>query len=143
MNKSLIYKGVIIAVIVFAVLGVIGFYLLNNTTYEILVDSNNKCGEKKYYFDYDGKDVYIDCIADISIRKNEKIYKLKNAIEENIISFKEILDKANKKGEYWDGGSVLYQYKDFTIIEYQRLYDKNCDFIVIGNKNITIDDYCK
>lgn len=64
-------------------------------------------------------------------------------IEENVISFKEILDKANKKGEYWDGGSVLYQYKDFTIIEYQRLYDKNCDFIVIGNKNITIDDYCK
>ena len=68
---------------------------------------------------------------------------IKDAIEKNVINFNELLDKADKKLEYWDGGSVLYQYKDFTIIDYQRLYDKDCDFIVIGNKNITIDDYCK
>ena len=125
------------------VLGVIGFCFLNKSAYEILVESNNTCDGKEYSFNYDGKDVYTDCISDISVRKNGKLYKLKDAIEKNVINFNELLDKADKKLEYWDGGSVLYQYKDFTIIDYQRLYDKDCDFIVIGNKNITIDDYCK
>lgn len=143
MKKSLISKVVGIIVIVLVVLGVIGFCFLNKSAYEILVESNNTCDGKEYSFNYDGKDVYTDCISDISVRKNGKLYKLKDAIEKNVINFNELLDKADKKLEYWDGGSVLYQYKDFTIIDYQRLYDKDCDFIVIGNKNITIDDYCK
>lgn len=143
MKKSLISKVVGIIVIVLVVLGVIGFSFLNKSAYEILVESNNTCDGKEYSFNYDGKDVYTDCISDISVRKNGKLYKLKDAIEKNVINFNELLDKADKKLEYWDGGSVLYQYKDFTIIDYQRLYDKDCDFIVIGNKNITIDDYCK
>lgn len=140
MKKSLISKVVGIIVIVLVVLGVIGFCFLNKSAYEILVESNNTCDGKEYSFNYDGKDVYTDCISDISVRKNGKLYKLKDAIEKNVINFNELLDKADKKLEYWDGGSVLYQYKDFTIIDYQRLYDKDCDFIVIGNKNITIDD---
>ncbi len=143
MKKSLISKVVGIIVIVLVVLGVIGFCFLNKSAYEILVESNNTCDGKEYSFNYDGKDVYTDCISNISVRKNGKLYKLKDAIEKNVINFNELLDKADKKLEYWDGGSVLYQYKDFTIIDYQRLYDKDCDFIVIGNKNITIDDYCK
>jgi|GEM_PF-3519412 len=144
MKKSLISKVVGIIVIVLVVLGVIGFCFLNKSAYEILVESNNTCDGKEYSFNYDGKDVYTDCISDISVRKNGKLYKLKDAIEKNVINFNELLDKADKKLEYWDGGSVLYQYKDFTIIDYQRLYDKDCDFIVIGNKNITIDVYsCK
>ena len=137
MKKSLISKVVGIIVIVLVVLGVIGFCFLNKSAYEILVESNNTCDGKEYSF------IYTDCISDISVRKNGKLYKLKDAIEKNVINFNELLDKADKKLEYWDGGSVLYQYKDFTIIDYQRLYDKDCDFIVIGNKNITIDDYCK
>ena len=144
MKKSLISKVVGIIVIVLVVLGVIGFCFLNKSAYEILVESNNTCDGKEYSFNYDGKDVYTDCISDISVRKNGKLYKLKDAIEKNVINFNELLDKADKNLEYWDGGSVLYQYKDFTIIDYQRLYDKDCDFIVIGNKNITIDVYsCK
>lgn len=143
MKKSLICKGVLIVVFTLVVFGVVGFYFFNKSIYEILVETNNNCDGKEYSFDYNGKKVYIDCINNISIQKNGKKYKLNNAIEENIISFNQILDKADKKIEYWDGGSVLYLYKDFTIIDYQRLYDNSCNFIVIGNKNITLEDYCK
>ncbi len=141
MKKSLVCK-IMVIIIVLVVVGVIGFYFFDRSLYEILVESNNNCDGKEYSFNYDGKDVYIDCINDISIKKNGKVYKLDDAIKENVVDFEEILNNADKKTEYWDGGSVLYQYKDFTIIDYQRLYDKDCNFIVIGNKDITIDDYC-
>ena len=73
MKKSLISKVVGIIVIVLVVLGVIGFCFLNKSAYEILVESNNTCDGKEYSFNYDGKDVYTDCISDISVRKNGKL----------------------------------------------------------------------
>ena len=141
-EKSLVCKVVVIIVVLIA-LGSIGFYFFCKSSYEILVESSNICDGKEYFFIYCDKDVYIDCINDISIRKSGKVYKLNDAIERGIISFDEILEEADKKIEYWDGGSILYQYKDFTIIDYQRLLDKNCNFIVIGNEDISLEDYCK
>lgn len=118
-------------------------YLSNNKSFKILVE-NSKCSQKKYYFNHKNKDIYIDCLESISIKKKGKTYDLKDAVNRNIVSFEEILKSADDKFEYWDGGSVLYKYKDFSIVVYQRRLkdNKQCNYIVISNKNVNINDYC-
>mgnify|MGYP005796914039 CR=1 FL=1 len=89
-----------VIIIILVIIGVIGFYFFNRSSYKILVESNNNCDGKEYSFNYDGKDVYIDCINDISIKKNGKVYKLNDVIKENVVDFKELLNNADKKTEY-------------------------------------------
>ena len=119
-------------------------YLSKINSFKILVKNNNNCNEKKYYFNYANKDIYIDCLDNISIKKKGKIYDLKDAINQNVITFEQLLKGSKNKIEYWDGGSILYKYKDFSIIVYQRYLEDNkqCNYIVISNKNASVNDYC-
>lgn len=142
MKKNIIWISLACIVISFILIG--GIYLSNRDTFEILVKSTNKCSGEKYYFNYKNKDVYIDCLDSILIKRNGKKYDLKDALNKNIITLEQILKISKKKHEYWDGGSTLYKYKDFSIIVYQKQLEDNkyCNDIIISNKDASINDYC-
>ena len=79
----------------------------------------------------------------------EKRYKsisLRDALLQNKITMDEIIEKANKDLEeniitgdmYQDGGSMIYQYSNYTIIKFHTL-DGNRD-VYIGTKDMKIND---
>ena len=116
----------------------------NSSNFEILVENNNICNGKNYYFSHNNKEVYIDCLNSISIKKDGEKYELKDALNKKIVTFDQILKSSKNKIEYWDGGSTIYKYNDFSIITYQREQenDKQCNYTVITSKEKNIDDYC-
>ena len=114
----------------------------NKLSVNAIVDQD--CEEKKHYFDYEGRKVYLACVNSVTINKNNKNYDLKYALDNKIIDFYDILSIAKNKEEYWDGGSIIYRYDDFTIVVYQRYAGNQnvCDDIIIGNNKIEIGNYC-
>ena len=141
MKKNRVWK-IIICIVIFIVIGVGLIILVNQDSYQVLIEDDDQCNGREFLFDYRGKEVYVDCIKDTSIAKKGKVYGLKEAIEKEVLSFEQLLEDADGKIEYWDGGSILYQYENFAIINYQKLYDNQCNFIVIGKKDMKIEDYC-
>lgn len=82
----------------------------------------------------------------VNILINGEELSLKNALLENKITMDEIIAKANQdlydkkiSGDmYKDGGSMIYQYDEFTIIKCHTL-NGNRD-VYIGTKEMTIND---
>ena len=78
----------------------------------------------------------------VNIVIDEQEYTLREALLGNKITMEEIIAKANKDFPdaitYDDGGSVEYQYENYTIIKFHTL-DGNRD-VYIGIKNMTIND---
>ncbi len=76
----------------------------------------------------------------------ENSISLRDALLQNKITMNDILEKANNdlnkniiKGDiYRDGGSIIYQYGNYTIIKCNTL-DGNRD-VYIGSKDMTIND---
>ncbi len=66
--------------------------------------------------------------------------RFQDILENNKISFDDILKKANKSEMYEDGGSTIYFYDDFNIMVCNNLSGNN--HIFIGDKTVGID-YCK
>ena len=127
--------------------------IISNEDFEILfkdrqpIDSYNKIyaildkSETNKYnytiYAYDGS---------VSIRIGGEEYSLKEALLENKITMEEIIEKANQDlkeknitgNVYLDGGSMIYQYSNYTIIKCNTL-DGNRD-VYIGTKDMTIND---
>ena len=82
----------------------------------------------------------------VEIVINNKTYTLEEALKNNKITMEEIIAKANEDlnennitGDiYKDGGSIIYQYSNYTIIKCHTL-DGNRD-VYIGAKDMTIND---
>ena len=82
----------------------------------------------------------------VNILINEEEISLRNALLENKITMNEIIAKANKDlkdnkitgDTYKDGGSMIYNYENYTIIKCHTL-DGNRD-VYIGTKSMTIND---
>lgn len=85
-------------------------------------------------------------IGEVSILIDDKEMQLRDALLENKITMDEIIAKANQdledkkiKGDmYKDGGSMIYQYENYTIIKVHNL-DGNRD-VYIGTTDMTLDD---
>ena len=85
----------------------------------------------------------------VEIIINGKTYTLEEALKNNKITMEEIIAKANEDlnkntitGDiYKDGGSMSYQYSNYTIIKFHTL-DGNKD-VYIGNKDLNINDIKK
>lgn len=82
----------------------------------------------------------------VNILINEEEMSLRNALLENKIIMNEIIEKANKDlkdnkitgDTYKDGGSIIYNYENYTIIKFHTL-GGNRD-VYIGTKSMTIND---
>lgn len=108
----------------------------NDKTYTIL----SKTETDKYDYDIYGYNE----IVNIKIDGEE--YLLKDALLQNKITMDEIIEKANDDlknnkitgDTYKDGGSMIYQYSDYTIIKCHTL-DGNRD-VYIGATEMNIND---
>lgn len=108
----------------------------NDKTYTIL----SKTETDKYDYDIYG----YNGIVKIKIDGEE--YLLKDALLQNKITMDEIIEKANDDlknnkitgDTYKDGGSMIYQYSDYTIIKCHTL-DGNKD-VYIGTTEMNIND---
>ena len=108
-------------------------------------DLNNSALKKldlKDMYDYN---IYA-YMGEVKILVNKKEITLRDALLENRITMDEIIAKANQdveagkiKGDmYKDGGSMIYQYHNYTIIKVHNL-DGNRD-VYIGTTNMTLND---
>lgn len=85
----------------------------------------------------------------VNILINGEEISLRNALLENKITMNEIIAKANKDlkdnkitgDTYKDGGSIIYNYENYTIIKLHTL-DGNRD-VYIGTKSMSINDVKK
>lgn len=111
--------------------------------YEVIVDKDNKCnsGTQLYYENKDQK-YYFNCLNRIDIKYSEEdIYELNYLLQDNKINLNDLYKKANNKEEYDDGGSVLYQYDDFSILKCNTLEGNND--IIFGNTNLSkTEEFC-
>lgn len=103
---------------------------------------NNKDLDK-YNTDYD---LYYYGIDEVNITIDNKTMLLEDALKSGKITLDGIVEKANKDlnegnitGDmYKDGGSMIYQYSNYTIIKLHTI-DGNRD-VYIGTKDMTIHD---
>ena len=137
--------SILIALLIVVVILLIVILFLKKDTYTISLGDRKDCGDPSYYFDYEGRTVYLDCFQRIFIEINGEKYDLNDAIHRNLITFSDLWNKSSRKLAYWDGGTTLYQYDEFSIIAYQRMQDNGeyCDDIIIGSSEMKVEDYCK
>lgn len=103
-------------------------YTQNNSKLENVVNKNNSDTYKYNVYTYGGS---------VLIKDDNAEYEFKEAIEKNIITIDEILNKAKEDSQnqicteeiYYDGGSLQYRYSDYTILKY---HERN------GNEDIVI-----
>lgn len=133
--------GIIVVIVLICILLLV-LFLMDSTrkSLKFTVIENDSCSEEEYYFDYEGRKVYLDCIKQITIEKNHQSYDFKEAIEKKIVTLDEVLENANRTESFWDGGTVEYFFDDFKIITYQKTF--NCNDIVIGNVDMEMKENC-
>ena len=82
--------------------------------------------------------------GNVNIQIKDQLYTLRDALLNNKITIEEILQKANKDldsdtikgGMYKDGGSMEYQYNDYTIIKFNNLNGKRDLYIIPAGKTL-------
>lgn len=132
--------GIILGIVLVCIVGMVFFQIFARKTLEFTVIESASCADEELYFEQDGRNVYLDCIEEITVEKNGKKYDFKDAILQNVITLDEVFESANRSESYWDGGTVEYFYDDFKIIAYQRTFD--CNDIVIGNMDMEMKEDC-
>jgi len=68
-------------------------------------------------------------------------YDLETSLKNDLVSFENILNKAEKVEIYKDGGSKLYQYRQFNILACNTIAGNND--VIIGESEMQIENYCK
>ncbi len=132
--------GIILGIVLVCILLIVLFQILNRKSLEFTVIESTSCADEELYFEQEGRDVYLDCIEEITVEKNGKKYDFKDAILRNVITLDEVFESANRSESYWDGGTVEYFYDDFKIIAYQKTF--GCNDIVIGNIDMEMKEDC-
>lgn len=123
-----------------------------NLEFEILVDKSNDVKKEKILNSKDLNlndeeyNLYYYGLSSVNIKIDENILPLEQALINGKISLEDIINKANKdlKDEtitgdmYKDGGSIEYNYNDYTIIKCNNIIvDPNTKEYII-NKDIYI-----
>lgn len=93
--------------------------------------------------------VYYYGISEVYLKYKESRYPLFNALNSNMISAEDIIEKCEKDAKngfitsemYKDGGSKIYRYKDFTVIKYNTLDGNKDIYIGIPEMNISISNH--
>lgn len=159
-----IFKRILIIAGICTALGIIiGVHDYNKIIYEkmntpYVSDTNNivvyekaNCDREKelYYTDVRGNNYYTSCLNKIYVTFDNNQIELKEALNTNKITFNEIYKMVSKPPVlYYDGGSKVYEYGNFSILRCNRLADLNSDGknnidVIIGTKDLDInDDYC-
>lgn len=87
---------------------------------------------QKYYYINEKYSLYIKSYDDTMDASVYTKYTFKEAIEKEMLTFNDVLSKANNI--YKDGGSKLYYYNDFNILVCNTINGNND--IIIGGKDI-------
>lgn len=82
--------------------------------------------------------------GNVNIQIKDQLYTLRDALLNNKITIEEILQKANKDldsdiikgGMYKDGGSMEYQYNDYTIVKFNNLNGRRDLYIIPSGKTL-------
>ncbi len=142
-DKTAIVKTILLVITSILIIIVL---ISKNLTSEFNIEKSSN-NNKEFYFKYENRNVYLVGIDKIRIKIKGKNYQLKKAILDELISFDKLFSKAQKSKGLWDGGTYIYEYKDFAIISCNRIQESNkdkCSDIIITNiknKNKT-DFYC-
>ena len=108
----------------------------NTTEFKLIFIENKNIGKKKIisnnFFNKDSYNVYL-YNGEIKVIIDNKEYDLKEALNKNILTTQDLLNKAKQEcldsAGYSDGGTMEYYFKEFTIIKYN---------VLTGNKDLYI-----
>ena len=120
--------------------------------FEILVNASNNVSKKKILnsgdlYEQNGDyNLYYYGLDEVNVKVNNKTLSLEKALKDGKITLAGIIKKANKDlntkvitgNLYKDGGSMIYWYKDYTVLKYHTL-DRNRD-VYIGIPKMNIND---
>lgn len=103
----------------------------------IEIKNSKKCDNKeKIYFEEENKNIYIYCLDEINVIKDNKKIQLSEYLKTDKEALNFILNNFVKESysSYDDGGSKLYSGEEFNLLECNTI-DGNND-IYIGNKSM-------
>lgn len=95
---------------------------------------------RNYYYANQEFSLYVKSFDNMYNKDVYNKYSIQEVLENDLISFEVILNRANKSEMYEDGGSSIYFYDDFNIIVCNNLSGNHDVFI--GDKSIGIK-YCQ
>lgn len=117
--------------------------------YEISYDIIENCdGNINKLYSYEEYNVYTYCISNLDISINNKKISLYNALNNNLITLKDIIKRLDNSEQerYKDGGSIIYKTPNYNILSCHSIKGKNLfntDFILGNNKMEYEDNFCK
>lgn len=108
----------------------------NTTEFKLIFIENKNIGKKKIisnnFFNKDSYNVYL-YNGEIKVIIDNKEYDLIEALNKNILTTQDLLNKAKQEclfsAGFSDGGTMEYYFKEFTIIKYN---------VLTGNKDLYI-----
>jgi len=136
------FKRVIVCLIV--IILILAFYKVINIKKDDTNIEKNKNIEILYTQNNSKLESIVDNVytygGNVLIKVNNTEYNFKEAIEKNIITIDELLNKAKEDSQnqicteeiFDDGGSLQYRYSDYTILKYHERSGN--EDIVIGMK---------
>ena len=95
---------------------------------------------RKYYYANQEFSLYIKSYDNTANKDTYNKYSFKDVLENNMLNFEDILNKAYNSAFYEDGGSTIYFYDDFNIVVCNNLSGNN--HIFIGDKTVYVE-YCE
>lgn len=108
------------------------------------IEFTKKCDNKvKLYHSLIDKNIYTYCIDNIKVINNNNTIELKEFLNIDNNHIEDIINQYTQEKEiYKDGGTKLYEGKNFKILKCKTLNDNND--IYIGNSSLKYEnDYCK
>lgn len=147
--------------IIFSILIIVSLFLIvgcqkNNTMkqtniildgYNLIMSKINNCNDKvKEYYEYDNRKVYLVCLDEVNLKKDNNSLTLKHYLKNNEQDFEKNINKIinylDEDSVLWDEDTTIYKSSDITIIKCKTI-EGNKD-IYIGDANLEKkENYCK
>ena len=114
--------------------------------YKVTYDLDDTC-KLEELFDNGSYKVYSYCLSNIKIKSGNEYRDLSTLLNSSDITMNDIVSKMKNSNMFNDGGSAMYDAKNYRVISCHRFTDVNnvynTDYI-IGNADMWFEDgFCK
>lgn len=119
---------------------------LNNFNLKFVKTKNSKVNKKLVTVFNDRNVYYYNEGIELYLCENEECYTIKEALEQNMVEYSAIVEKANSKSMAYDGGSKIYSFDDFNIVDCNVIKGINeviFNDIIIGDKSLDDLESCR
>lgn len=138
-------KGIMVLITLCLISGCKDKMSLLINDYRLNVNESESCNDKKLYTNIDGKNIYLKCIDEVLLEKDNDNITLKEYLDNN--DFKTFITELEKQVEptiYKDGGTKVYKSNNITIVVCKNMIDTDnyIEDVYFGNSELTYNNTC-